>query len=69
MKRPNVDNWYKTIYYKLKGLDKKGTYNIILKSQAEKRQILPLKWIFKYKFNINKIFLKYKTYICIQDDL
>ena len=32
MKESNIDNRYKTIYYEFKDLDKKGTYNIILKS-------------------------------------
>ena len=69
IKKPNVDDWYKIIYYKLKGLDKKRTYNTVSKSQIEGRQILSLKWMFKYKFDINGIFLKYKTCICVQGNL
>ena len=69
MKELNINNWYKAAYHKLKDLDKKRTYNMIPKSQVEERWILPLKWVFKYKFNINSALLKYKAYICVWDNL
>ena len=69
MKGPNTDDWYKAACCELEGLDKKGMYNMVPKSQAEERRILPLKWMFKYKFNTNSALLKYKTHIYIQDDL
>ena len=65
MKEFNVDNWYKAICRELESLDKKGMYNMIPKSQAEKKRILLLKQMFKYKFNINDALLKYKIYIYI----
>jgi hypothetical protein len=32
-------------------LKRRGTFKIVLKEEASNEQILPLKWVFKYKFN------------------
>ena len=38
----------------------------VLKTSAI--QILPLVWVFIYKFNTNGYLSKYKAHLCIQDD-
>jgi hypothetical protein len=48
------------------GLNKRNTYQIMKKSK--KSRIL-LIWVFKYKFDINDYLNKFKTRLCVQDDL
>jgi len=34
-------------------LKRRGTFKTVLKEEATNDQILPLKWVFKYKFDSN----------------
>ena len=41
-------------------------FKTVLKEKASNKQILPLKWVFKYKFNSNNYLqkLKARLYVC-----
>jgi len=42
-------------------LKRRGTFKTVPKVEAYNEQILPLKWIFKYKFNSNGYLQKLKA--------
>ena len=45
-----------------------GTVNIVPRSQATSRPI-PLKWVFKYKYDKHGFLVKFKARICVRGDL
>lgn len=48
-------------------LAKKGTYEVVLKDMQ--KEILPLTWVFKYKFNTDGYLEKFKARLCVRGDL
>ena len=44
-------------------------FKTILKEEANNEQILPLKWVFKYKFNSNGYLQKLKAQLYVYRDL
>ena len=47
----------------------RGTFKTVPKAEASNEQILPLKWVFKYKFNSNGYLQKHKARLCVCGDL
>ena len=41
----------------------------IPKEEVSNKQIFPLKWVFKYKFNSNGYLQKLKAQLCVYGDL
>ena len=50
-------------------MKRRKTFKTILKVEACNKQILPLKWVFKYKFNSNSYLQKLKAQLCVYKDL
>jgi hypothetical protein len=46
-----------------------GTFKTVPKEEVNNEQILPLKWVFKYKFNSNSYLQKLKAQLYIYRDL
>jgi hypothetical protein len=50
-------------------LKRRGTFKIVLKAEASNEQILPLKWVFKYKLDSDGYLQKLKARLCVRGDL
>ena len=50
-------------------LKRQGTFKTILKEEAGNKQILLLKWVFKYKLNNDGYLQKLKAQLCVRGDL
>jgi hypothetical protein len=53
----------------VKALGEMGTYEVMPMPDTKRRQILPLKWVFDYKFDSDGHLLKTKARICVRGDL
>ena len=60
-KHPLTTGFQKAIEKEYNDLKRCGTFKTILKEEANNEQILPLKWVFKYKFNSNGYLQKLKA--------
>ena len=68
-KHPLTTGFQKAIEKEYNDLKRCGTFKTILKEEANNEQILPLKWVFKYKFNSNSYLQKLKAQLYIYRDL
>ena len=50
-------------------LKRRRTFKIVLKEEASNKQILPLKWVFKYKLDSDGYLQKLKARLCVRGDL
>jgi hypothetical protein len=50
-------------------LKRRGIFKIVLKEEVSNEQILPLKWVFKYKFDSDGYLQKLKARLCVRRDL
>ena len=50
-------------------LKRRGTFQTIPKEKASNEQILPLKWVFKYKLDSDGYLQKLKARLCVRGDL
>lgn len=69
MNHPFRDGFLSACGLEIKNLDGKGTYSTISRPQDRSVQILPLTWVFTYKFNSNGFLQKLKARICVRGDL
>jgi len=54
---------------KYTNLKSHGIFKIVLKAEAYNKQILLLKWVFKYKFNSDGYLQKLKAQLYVRRDL
>ena len=59
----------KAIEKEYNNLKRRGTFKTVLKVAVANKQILLLKWVFKYKFNSNGYLQKLKARLCVRRDL
>jgi len=59
----------KVIEKEYNDLKRQGTFKTVLKEEATNDQILPLKWVFKYKFDSDDYLQKLKAQLCVRGDL
>jgi len=59
----------KAIEKEYNDLKRRGTFETIPKEEVYNEQILPLKWVFKYKFNSDGYLQKLKAQLCVHRDL
>ena len=59
----------KAIEKEYNNLKRHGTFKTIPKVTAANEQILPLKWVFKYKFNSDGYLQKLKARLYVRGDL
>ena len=50
-------------------LKRRKKFKTVLKKKVSNKQILSLKWVFKYKFNNNGYLQKLKARLCVYGDL
>jgi hypothetical protein len=62
-------NFQKAIKKEYNNLKHCKTFKMVLKEEVGNKQILPLKWVFKYKFNSNSYLQKLKAQLYIYRDL
>jgi hypothetical protein len=59
----------KAIEKEYNDLKRHRIFKMVLKEEAGNKQILPLKWVFKYKFDSNSYLQKLKARLYIYKDL
>jgi hypothetical protein len=69
MRHPHRDAFVEAAALEVKTLEKKGTYQEMDRPTDRSIQILPLTWVFTYKFDSNGLLVKYKARICVRGDL
>ncbi|THC87359.1 hypothetical protein EYZ11_013195 [Aspergillus tanneri] len=67
LKHPLRDQFIASAALEYKTIQDKGTVRVVEQSQAS--QIIPLRWVFAYKFNEDGYLLKTKARICVRGDL
>jgi hypothetical protein len=67
LKHPLRDEFIASATLEYKTIQDKGTVRVVEQLQAS--QIIPLHWVFTYKFNENGYLLKTKACICVRGDL
>ncbi|KAG0159794.1 hypothetical protein PDIDSM_7320 [Penicillium digitatum] len=55
--------------FEVQTLKKKETYTEVQTPNRKNTQVLPLKWVFTYKFDANGVLEKFKARICVRGDL
>ncbi|KAJ5343424.1 uncharacterized protein N7506_003248 [Penicillium brevicompactum] len=51
------------------GLEKKNTCEVVKRPMDPNKQVLPLTWVFTYKFDSDGYLVKFKARICVRGDL
>ncbi|KAJ5202942.1 hypothetical protein N7449_005021 [Penicillium cf. viridicatum] len=51
------------------GLEKKNTFEVVKRPMYPNKQVLPMTWVFTYKFNSNGYLVKFKARICVRGEL
>jgi hypothetical protein len=62
-------SFQKAIEKEYNNLKRHRTFKMVLKKEVGNKQILPLKWVFKYKFNSNSYLQKLKAQLYVYRDL
>ena len=55
--------------FEIETLRNKGTFKEVLIPNAKGTQVLPLKWVFTYKYDADGVLEKFKARICVRGDL
>lgn len=78
---PEPDGWHELRHHphkecflaaaaaEVKNLTNKATFEEVLKPNDRSKQVLPLRWVFKYKFDADGYLIKHKARICVRGDL
>jgi hypothetical protein len=69
LRHPHVDGFTEAAIFEVKSLEAKGTFEEIDRPTDVSKQVLPLKWVFTYKFDSDGFLIKYKARICVRGDL
>ncbi|KAJ5101017.1 hypothetical protein N7456_007069 [Penicillium angulare] len=69
MKHPYREGFLEASALELKTLQRKETYQVIQRPNDKSIQILPLRWVFTYKFDSDGFLVKLKARICVRGDL
>lgn len=69
MRHPHRDAFVEAAALEVNTLEKKGTYQEVDRPTDRSIRILPLTWVFTYKFDSNGLLVKYKARICVRGDL
>ena len=64
---PFKDDFMKAAEVEFSEVEARGTFRCVKRPQ--KTQVLPLIWVFSYKFDSNGYLLKYKARVCVRGDL
>jgi hypothetical protein len=68
---PHKQGFIAAMHREISDVKRKGTYRVInwKDFNAQDHEVLPLLWVFKYKFDIEGYLIKYKARICVRGDL
>ncbi|KAJ5504596.1 hypothetical protein N7463_007470 [Penicillium fimorum] len=69
MNHPFQEGFLAAMRKEINSLSRKETFEVIEKPRDRGKQILPLLWIFSYKFDQDGYLLKLKARICVRGDL
>lgn len=69
LRHPHRDGFIHAASVEVKGLESKSTFREVDKPNDKGLQILPLTWVFTYKFDSDGYLVKYKARICVRGDL
>ncbi|KAI9037493.1 uncharacterized protein KD926_000288 [Aspergillus affinis] len=69
LQHPLKDEFLRAAQIEIGNLKAKDCFTLVDQEEARDSQILPLKWVFTYKFDENGNFIKAKGRICVRGDL
>jgi hypothetical protein len=70
LRHPHREGFVKAAQTEFEALDRKEAFQVMAKDDISKKSdILPLTWIFDYKFDHNGYLARYKARICVRGDL
>ena len=69
LRHPHKDQWIQAANIEFEHLTKRETFETVSKDTATEANILPLTWVFKYKFDTNGFLLKHKARLYVRGDL
>ncbi|KAL1973313.1 hypothetical protein VTN31DRAFT_5948 [Thermomyces dupontii] len=67
IRHPFRDNWFAACTTEIKKLEERGTYKVV--SIPYGKQIVPLMWVFNYKFDDDGYLIKFKARLVVRGDL
>ncbi|KAJ5369326.1 uncharacterized protein N7496_009086 [Penicillium cataractarum] len=69
MKHPMAEGFLAACAKEIRSLQEKSTFTVINRPRDVSKQILPLRWVFAYKFDQDGYLQKLKARICVRGDL
>ena len=71
LRHPHADGFKQAMKVEIEALQKKNTWKKVLYDSATQanKTLIPTMWAFKYKFNNEGFFTKYKAHLCARGDL
>jgi hypothetical protein len=69
VRHPHSDGFAEAARSEIKNLKAKGTFEEVDRPSDVSKQVLPLTWVFTYKFDEDGFLVKYKARICVRGDL
>jgi hypothetical protein len=69
LKHPHRNDFLAAARKELDTIQKKGAFQVIQKPNDSSKQIIPLTWVFTYKFDADGLLDKFKARICVRGDL
>lgn len=68
IKHPMAEDFLAACAKEIRSLQEKLTFTVMNRPKDVSKQILPLQWVFTYKFDRDSYLLKLKARICVQGD-
>jgi hypothetical protein len=69
MKHPMAEGFLAACAKEIRSLEGKATFIVVDRPKDVSKQILPLRWVFAYKFDQDSYLIKLKARICVRGDL
>ena len=69
LRHPHSEGFTYAAAVEVKALDDKGTFKEVDRPSDKGLEVIPLTWVFTYKFDGNGFLVKYKARICVRGDL
>lgn len=69
MNHPFNEGFLAAAGLEVKTIERKGTFEVVRRPNDRGVQVLPLKWVFNYKFDSDGYLVKLKARICVRGDL
>lgn len=69
LKHPHAEGFIEACKKEVDSLRSKETFTVVERPKDRSKQVLPLRWVFKYKFDKDGFLVKLKARICVRGDL